>query len=315
MTDSGLAVTVMGNHEFNAIAMHTEKPGGGPLRAHSEKNLKNTSDTREAFAGRDDEWDGWIDWFKTLPLWLDLGELRAVHACWDDASIAVVGDRDLRDMEFLLAAGTKGTPEYEAIEVLLKGPEMPLPEGESFKDKDGVVRHDVRVRWWGNGDATGLTLGEVTMPPGSSDNPDRVAPEALAAMPNYPPEAPPVFFGHYWLPADSPKAPLAPNVVCLDYSAGEDGHVVTYRWDGVALVSADKMLPTPLSSIAKQFAYYDDWKSEPLECPKCGWKGTFEEGGVEAHRELMDSSCPRCPGPLGVLTKSLVVSQPVDLEQ
>ena len=46
--------------------------------------------------------------------------------------------------------------------------------------------------------------------------------------------------------------------------------------------------------MAKHFGYYDDWKTEVLQCPKCGWKGTFEEGSVEHHNELMDCSCPEC---------------------
>jgi hypothetical protein len=46
--------------------------------------------------------------------------------------------------------------------------------------------------------------------------------------------------------------------------------------------------------VAKQFSFYDDWKSEILRCPKCGWSGTFEQGSVEHHAELMDCSCPVC---------------------
>ena len=49
--------------------------------------------------------------------------------------------------------------------------------------------------------------------------------------------------------------------------------------------------------MAKHFGYYNDWKSSVLECPKCGWKGTFDQGSVEYYAELMDSSCPRCEWP------------------
>jgi hypothetical protein len=48
--------------------------------------------------------------------------------------------------------------------------------------------------------------------------------------------------------------------------------------------------------MATQFDYYDEWRSAILTCPKCDWKGTFEEGAVEYHDELMDSSCPQCEG-------------------
>ena len=46
--------------------------------------------------------------------------------------------------------------------------------------------------------------------------------------------------------------------------------------------------------MAKLFRYYDDWKKEVFTCPKCAWTGTFEEGDVEIHDQLMDSSCPDC---------------------
>jgi len=46
--------------------------------------------------------------------------------------------------------------------------------------------------------------------------------------------------------------------------------------------------------VTKHFNYYDDWRSVELECPKCHWKGKFEEGAVGYFRELQDCSCPRC---------------------
>ena len=41
----------------------------------------------------------------------------------------------------------------------------------------------------------------------------------------------------------------------------------------------------------------DDWESMVLECPRCGWKGTFYQGDVELFAELMDCKCPKCPWP------------------
>lgn len=46
-------------------------------------------------------------------------------------------------------------------------------------------------------------------------------------------------FGHYWLPGDSPLAPLRPNIACLDYSAAKDCSLVAYRWDGESVLTAD----------------------------------------------------------------------------
>jgi len=63
---------------------------------------------------------------------------------------------------------------------------------------------------------------------------------------------------------------------------------------------------------AKQFGYYDNWKDEILECSKCAWTGTFEEGMVEEHDQLMDSMCPNC----GVLPGQIlaIVSYPTIAE-
>ncbi len=61
------------------------------------------------------------------------------------------------------------------------------------------------------------------------------------------------------------------------------------------------------------FEYFDDrWKTEVLECEKCHWQGRFEEGAVGYYDELMDSSCPNCPGLYGPILA--MVSYPT-LEQ
>ena len=49
---------------------------------------------------------------------------------------------------------------------------------------------------------------------------------------------------------------------------------------------------------ARLFNWFDDYESVLLECPKCHWKGTFEQGSVDYHAELhaecADCSCPNC---------------------
>src|SRR5258708_28970111 len=45
---------------------------------------------------------------------------------------------------------------------------------------------------------------------------------------SYDADQPPVIFGHYWLPKDWPIGPLAPNVICVDFSAGKGGPLVAY---------------------------------------------------------------------------------------
>ena len=81
-----------------------------------------------------------VAWFRTLPLWLDLGEIRVVHACWHAPSIRTVprlrADRSVPD-ELYIEASRKGERAFESIETLCKGIEVALPAGISFHDKDG----------------------------------------------------------------------------------------------------------------------------------------------------------------------------------
>jgi len=46
--------------------------------------------------------------------------------------------------------------------------------------------------------------------------------------------------------------------------------------------------------MSKHFGWFDAWKTTPLTCARCGWTGTFEEGDVDHHESLIDSTCPKC---------------------
>jgi hypothetical protein len=62
--------------------------------------------------------------------------------------------------------------------------------------------------------------------PSVEDSPDAELPETVVSK-TYSPNAPPVFFGHFWLT----NAPIleAQNALCLDYSSGKDGPLVSYE--------------------------------------------------------------------------------------
>ena len=240
MVEADDALAIMGNHEYNAVCYHTPDGKGGWLREHSEEKNRQVTTTLRAFDGRGDEWVGWLEWMKRLPMFLDLGGLRCVHACWDARRIKRLTGRSLADEAFLRTSATKMTPEHMAIENVLKGPEMPATDGNMFRDKDGTYRDTIRTRWWDIRE--GLTISDLAMPPGSMADPMTVDPSMLERLPNYGPEEPPVFFGHYWLPADAPKVPLAPNIGCLDFSGGLDGPLVAYRWNGEGKLDANNFV-------------------------------------------------------------------------
>ena len=244
MVGAGDALAIMGNHEHNAVCYHTPDGKGGWLREHSPNKNRQASATLKAFDGREAEWRDWMEWMKNLPMFLDLGGLRCVHACWDAKRIQHLRGCSLTDDAFLRASATKMTPEHRAVENALKGPEMPAADGNLFRDKEGFYRDTIRTRWWEIRD--GLTISDLVMPPGSMNDLMKAAKQVLRRLPNYGADEPPVFFGHYWLPADRPKAQLAPNIACLDFSAGLDGPLVAYRWNGEQVLNAAGFVTTAI---------------------------------------------------------------------
>lgn len=229
MTDAGHAIALMGNHEYNALAYATPDGRGGHLRSHNTTHDNQHAATLNQFADHPEEWQLYLQWFQTLPLYLDLGNLRAVHACWDAEHISWLKENNYAQLtnELLHKAHERGTKENQVIEETLKGKELNVPERFVWYDKDGHARTANRIKWWVQ--HSGANYGELlfSCPPEMTDE---AVPDNLAIN-IYPAEAPPVFVGHYWLDELEPALQTS-NVVCLDYSVAKDGYLVAYRWDG-----------------------------------------------------------------------------------
>ena len=158
MHDAGTAHVVLGNHEFNAIAFHTPHPlaPGRHLRPHSAKNRHQHEAFLDEVGFGSTDHDEVIAWFRTLPMWFDRDGLRVVHACWHEESMALVDDHPYLTDDVLVGASMWGTAEFWAIEVLLKGPDVPIEPG--YFDKDGHFRDRARHAWWKSDPETALDL-------------------------------------------------------------------------------------------------------------------------------------------------------------
>ena len=177
---------------------------------------------------------------RSLPLFLEAEGFRAVHACWVDPAIdrvrALTKDGVLSEAQ-LIRAADPADELFHLAEEITKGPEHRLPDGFAFRDKDGTHRDHVRLQWWNAGARTWRDIAiSVPVP---DDLPDVPLPGTLMAQ-TYPAHERPVFFGHYWLSGD--PVLQAPNALCLDYSAGKDGPLVTYELHpGETLLSPDRV--------------------------------------------------------------------------
>ena len=234
MTGAGTALAVMGNHEYNAICYHTPDSDGGYYRPHTEKNFGQHKETLREFEGRADEWAAYLKWFETLPLFLDLGGLRVVHACWDTAAIMALGGVNSYDAGLLAPPDANKDPRHAALNILIKGPEVLTPRGEVY---DGG-RNDMRVKWWLNDELVTYRNAALQVP---FELPDAPIPGAeTKKVCGYAPDAPPVLFGHYGFL--KPAEPITPNVACIDLGVTRGGPLCAYRWDGERVLDPIKFV-------------------------------------------------------------------------
>lgn len=245
MVDTGSAQIVMGNHEFNAVCYRIIGADGEYLRRHSDKNARQHQAFLEQLTA--DQQQYYLDWFRTIPLWLDVGGLRVVHACWHEPSMKVVEQELVSNLigtdEQFAAASTNDHPLYDAIETLIKGPELSLTDHGQlpYLDKDGHQRSSSRLRWWSTG-STLRELAEITITFTTPDG--ALYPELPStAVENddyaYRGEIP-VVYGHYWR-TGTPQYGLdwTERTACVDFSAVKGGALTAYRWSGESTVRVD----------------------------------------------------------------------------
>lgn len=231
MIEQGSAFGVMGNHEYNAICYTTLGKNGKPLREHCDKNTKQHAAFLAAYPDPDERAEI-INWFKTLPVYMDTGDIRVIHASWNEEALRHISpflkeDKCLQEEFYELCRDEDSLP-YQALETLLKGPEIALPDGVTYKDKDGHVRGRARIKWWTpkNIDVKKrLHLGSELQ------NDHKFASLRIDSEHHYPHTDKPIFFGHYWL-SDKEPTMLSENCACLDYSIARGGKLVAYQWRG-----------------------------------------------------------------------------------
>jgi hypothetical protein len=163
---------LMGNHEYNLVAWAARVPGYDRPKKSNRATIEHVERDRE-------RWKPVLEFFKGLPVGVELPDLRLIHACWHRPSLAQVAvalaasprrsadpvDAVARLEEHVvlrspfveapvertrLVDGLPGdTADFSAViphEDLMKGFEVDAPE--SFRDNDGKRRTRIRAVWW-----------------------------------------------------------------------------------------------------------------------------------------------------------------------
>jgi hypothetical protein len=253
MVDIGAARAIMGNHEYNALGFHSVdwENERSFLREHLQKNINQHWTFLEEKTVYPWEAGKALEWFSTLPLYIEEEGARFVHAAWHQPTIETIksslnDDQTMSD-DFFRRSFVKGTEEHKAIEILLKGPEFELPPGVApFKDVEGNSRNKIRLAWWKKPGATPVEAA-VEFPGNGKSLAEALPGEVFDGFDAHAP-GPVTFVGHYWLKG-TPK-PLSPRVACVDYSVAAGGprgggRLCCYRWDGENKLIAENFVTVP----------------------------------------------------------------------
>ncbi len=248
MVEDGQALCLLGNHELNSVAHSTfaehEDADARFLRKHSNTPKRVDKETAKQFDEFQIEWKEYLDWFSSLPLFLDFDEFRVVHACWDHEAVKDVRHKSGRDettLNDVMPALVNGDRKLtKSVDRLTRGTNLHYPEGRYLLSKDGVKRSVFRTKFWAE---SPTTYRDVVFQPDPlpSDLEERALDNSeRAGLVYYPESEKPLFFGHYWL--DGKPEAQRHNLACLDYSAVKFGRLVCYRYDGESVLNDNKFV-------------------------------------------------------------------------
>lgn len=239
MVESGNALALMGNHEYNALAFENTFEGK-PLRPHTPANIRQYRETQDQFDYIRATYESHLKWFFDLPLFHQTEDFCAVHACWDVDQVSAL-EKNINgvklDYTSLVESSNIGSELHKQIEVTLKGKEVDLPEGVFFRDKDKNKRTRIRIKWWK--DPSNKTYQEIALPYLESI-PNVPVPAFSEFDSIYGKEEKPVFFGHYWLKGQ--PVIQRENICCLDFSVAKEGYLAAYRFDGEQVLDSANII-------------------------------------------------------------------------
>ena len=173
----------------------------------------------------------YVKWLRTLPMHLNFGDFRIVHAYWNDEYATLI-DQHREEGRFrkktLKLMVDPDHPLSKAVAQSTKGVEFNLPHDLIIKDSTNTRRSSFRIKWWESPE--NKTFYELSY--GNKFRlPDYTIPKQLLfPFKQYQPDEPLVFFGHYCM--DKRNMTPQNNICCVDSCIASGGVLAAYRWNG-----------------------------------------------------------------------------------
>lgn len=241
MTEAGYAQTILGNHEYSAILYHIKDSKGMYLSRHIAGNRNQIQSTLTAFRGFELEWREHLKWFRTLPFYIDLGEIRIAHAYWNDDDIHYLRSflpAGRLKKDFLRIIHEKQQPAAAIVYRLLKGLEYRCPQDLILKCSKGMSRKVFRMNWWElplNKTFRTISFGNKFILPDYT-----IPKEITPSFEPYDINKPPVFMGHYCLSEGATI--VQSNICCIDSCVVGSGQMSAYRWSGEKVLLSENIV-------------------------------------------------------------------------
>ncbi|MEN8115454.1 MAG: metallophosphoesterase [Bacteroidota bacterium] len=232
MVENENAYAILGNHELNAIIYHLKDKEGFLFAKEPHKYFLSLFKTIHEYSPYSSEWDEQLRWMRSLPLYLDFGKVRIVHACWSDKAIKVVDsireDGKIRKRTFKKIQ-KKSDPELSrSIWLLTKGVNLKMPHDLKIINNKGVSPRSIGIKWWEK--TKNKTFKQLSFE-SKYELPSYTIPNELLPMTYpYPENAPIVFFGHF-CQRMGPRI-IKSNICCVDSCIHRSKILTAYRWSG-----------------------------------------------------------------------------------
>lgn len=231
MVEKGSAFAILGNHEMYAVLYYLRDIEGKYYKKRIPKYQLQINQTLAEFVLYKQEFKSHLKWMRKLPMFLDFGDIRIVHACWDDQNIAllkniITGPKLSKTVlrEIALNETEFSSKFWETC----KGLDFQLPKDLLIFDNEGRPHRSFRMKWWDTPE--GKTFKDISLESRFELPAYTIPKELLQTRKAYPANDPIVFFGHYCLKQCCGE--LADNLCCVDACVTRTGKLLAYRWDG-----------------------------------------------------------------------------------
>jgi len=231
MVENGSAYAILGNHEMYAVLYYLRDIEGKYYKKRIPKYQLQINQTLDEFVLYKEEFKSHLKWMRTLPMFLDFGDIRVVHACWDDENINLIKGTVTEPKltkTVLREIALNETVFSEKFWETCKGIDFQLPKDLLVFDDEGRPHRSFRMKWWDNPE--GKTFKDISLESRFELPAYTIPKEIIHSREPYSLNDPIVFFGHYCLKQCC--GILTENLCCVDSCVTRTGKLLAYRWDG-----------------------------------------------------------------------------------